>query len=167
MVGKTQRPAGSRASAPPRPPPAGMLRRPPARPRRELPGPALTAQPGVSSHPGEGRGESFGGQRGRELPERRAERRGSAQPGDCIAPLPAAAAAAVIFQAHRGSPWRARLLAALLPLSRPPGLPSRPASARRRLHRAGGGSGSPHACPAGPSVPNYSPACFFFIIFYF
>ncbi|XP_029855188.1 translation initiation factor IF-2-like [Aquila chrysaetos chrysaetos] len=181
VVGKTQRPASpgspSRETClhprPARPPPSPPA--PPASPPRDAPPaaagslpapgaprPALTAEPGAPSHPGVGSGrrKKFGAGRGGRGAGRcrgrcRSRRGGesgvAAQPGDCISPLPAAAAAAVIFQAHRGSPLRARL---------PSSLPPRPGSSRRRLSPARPRRGRPgpgaapaaaRGAPAGPA----------------
>lgn len=85
---------------------------------------ALTAEPEASSHTGgERRREKFGAGRGGKEPGPEGRGGAAAQPGHCISPQPAAAAA-VIFQAHRGSPFRARL---------PSSLPPRPDSSRGQL----------------------------------
>lgn len=189
VVGKTLEPCKSRlprqGDAPPPPPcpppspPAprlplpGMLRPwpPAAAPCRGFPA-ALTAGLGAPAHTaGQGRGgERAAGKVWSRTREERGragaggERRGSgaaAQPGHRISPQPAAAAAAaaVIFQAHRGSPFRARLPSSLPPPRAPPGgrCPAlSPAGRPRRLR----GCGSERRCshPRALPAPRAGPA---------
>lgn len=171
VVGKTQRsasPGSLRGETCLHPRPARLPRSRPAGspspgcsaagslPAPGAPRPALTAEPGAPSHPagGAGGGKSLEPGAGVEGPGAAGAGAGgesgvAAQPGDGISPLPAAAAA-VIFQAHRGSPLRAPL---------PSALPPRPGSSRRRLPSArprrgwpgaGAAPGAARGAPAGP-----------------
>lgn len=163
VVGKTLEPCKSRlpqqGDAPPPPPcPPPSPPAPPASPSRDAPAvaagsrsvpgasrSALTAELGAPAHTGGERAAGKVWSRAREErgragpgpgpgPEGKGGGSGAAaQPGHCISPQPAAAAA-VIFQAHRGSLFRVRL---------PSSLPPRPDSSRRQLPAAEPRRGGP------------------------
>lgn len=160
MVGKTQRPAGSRASAPPRPPPAGMLRRPPARVGSSR-GRRSPLSPGLARTPGRGEGKVLegrgagscrrGGQSGvaarglHRPPARRRRRR-------CCSDFSSPSRQSLARPAPRGSP--PSLPASWPPF--PPGLrPPETAPGRGRLRE-------PARLSCGALSPKLQPGVLFF-----